>query len=977
MKEVLSAAQVETKVLELPRRASMTGQSAQKMQMRMLDLVAVSTALLIVLIAFAAPAIAQNAVPFTNQPLVPDAIAPGGAGFTLTVNGTGFVSTSVVNWNGKPRATTYVSNHQLTAAILSSDITTASTAAVTVVSPSPGGGTSSPVFFPIHIPSAVAAFSTADYGVEASPLRASTGDFNGDGNVDLAVSDNGGAAVSILLGNGDGTFQSPTEYAIDGYPVSAVVGDFNGNGKLDLAVPYNISGKGGLAILLGNGNGTFQSGASYTTACDATTTGITADFNRDGNLDLLILGGGCGNTISVWLGNGNGTFQPPVNYTVGVAAIEAAAGDFNGDGFLDIAVANAASSTVSVLLGNGDGTFQPAVSYATPSGPQGVSIADLNGDGKLDLIIPNSTSVSVLLGNGDGTFAGHIDYPVAGGCLRSRVGDFNEDGKLDVVVTTPAPAVELLLGNGDGSFQPAFSVPTTGVPIGPEDVVVADFNRDGRLDVAIPGAGVWTTAVMLQAAPVQNLSTSTTLASSVNPSVYGQAITVTAQVTASSGTPTGVVLFSGSPYQFNPGFLTNGQTAEGLSPAIGTYSITAAYQGITGFNPSTSAALIQVVNKGSTTTSLTSSPNPALIKQSVTLSATVTPQFGAYYPTGSVTFYSGQQSLGTATLSSGRATLTTSFASTGTYSITAQYAGDPNFYGSTSPSLSEEILASTTTTLASSLNPSIFGQAVTFTATVTSSYGTPPNGETVTFKQGSTVLGTATLSSGSASFSTSTLAVGTKSVTAVYAGDSYFDTSTSKAVSQVVDKATTTTALVSSQNPSGYNQSVTLTATVTPQFGGTPSGNLTFKNGTTTLKIATVTGGVATYTTTTLAVGTESITAEYNGNGSFLTSTSGTLNQVVNPATTTTTLVSSVNPSNSGQSVTFTATLVSQFGGPSVKGTVTFMDGTTFLNTVTLDTGKARYTTSTLASGTHNITATYNGGTDWDTSSAALTQTVD
>jgi hypothetical protein len=934
------------------------------------------TGLLTVLIISAAPATAQNPVPFIDQPLVPDATAPGGAGFTLTVNGAGFVATSIVNWNGSPRATTYVSSHRLTATILASDIIAASTSSVTVVSPSPEGGASNPVYFPIHIPTAVAAFSTTDYGVEPSPFRAATGDFNGDGNVDLVVA---GAAVSILLGNGDGTFQNPPEYAIDGYPIQAVVGDFNGDGKLDLAAPYNISGTGGLAILLGNGNGTFQPAISHSSSCEEGAGGLTADFNRDGNLDLVTINvgtGGCANTIAIQLGNGNGTFQPSVNYTVGSSAVEAAAGDFNGDGFLDIAVANSGSNTVSILLGNGDGTFQPAVSYATASGPQGVNIADLNGDGKLDLIVPNSTSVSVLLGNGDGTFASHRDYPVTGGCLRSKVGDFNEDGNLDVVVTTPAPAVYLLLGNGDGSFQAAFSVPTTGVPLAPEDVVVADFNRDGRLDVAVPGAGVWTTAVMLQAAPVQNLSTTTTLVSSVNPSVYGQSITVTAQVIASSGTPTGVVLFSGSPYQFNPGFLTNGQTAQGLSPAVGTYSITAAYQGITGFDPGTSAPLNQVVNRVSTTTSLTSSPNPGLIKQSVTLTATVTPQFGVYYPSGSVTFYSGQQSVGTATLSGGKATLITSFASGGTYSLSAQYGGDSNNIGSTSSVLSEAILASTTTTLVSSLNPSVFSQVVIFTATVTSSSGTPPNGEAVTFKKGSTVLGTGTLSGGSASFSTSSLAVGTNSVTAVYAGDSTFATSTSKALSQVVDKATTTTAIVSSQNPSGYNQSVTITATVTPQFGGTPSGNLTFKNGTTTLKVATVTNGVATYTTTTFAVGTQSITAEYNGNASFLTSTSATLKQVVNPATTTTTLVSSVNPSDFGKSVTFTATLASQFGGSSVKGTVTFMDGTTLLKTVTLDAGKATYTTSTLAVGTHNITATYNGGTDWDTSSAALTQTV-
>jgi hypothetical protein len=296
--------------------------------------------------------------------------------------------------------------------------------------------------------------------------------------------------------------------------------------------------------------------------------------------------------------------------------------------------------------------------------------------------------------------------------------------------------------------------------------------------------------------------------------------------------------------------------------------------------------------------------------------------------------------------------------------------------GSTSQVFSQVITAATTTTLTSLLNPSFYGQSVTFTATVTSSGGTPPNGEIVTFEEGSTVLGTATLSGGSAIFSYSTLGVGTRIVKAVYSGDPSFTTSTSKSLDQVVNKATTTTTLASSQNPSAFNQSVTFTSTVTPQFSGTPTGNMTFKNGTVTLKGGVaLSGGVATYTTTKLAVGTGSITAEYAGSTSFLSSTSPAVDQVVSPATTTTTLTSSLNPSNYGQSVTFTATLTAQFGG-TVTGSVNFMDGTTLLKTVNLGAGKATYKTSTLATGTHNITAAYNGSTDYSTSSASLTQTV-
>jgi len=284
--------------------------------------------------------------------------------------------------------------------------------------------------------------------------------------------------------------------------------------------------------------------------------------------------------------------------------------------------------------------------------------------------------------------------------------------------------------------------------------------------------------------------------------------------------------------------------------------------------------------------------------------------------------------------------------------------------------------AATTTTLTSSPNPSTYGQAVSFTAAVTSKLGALPDGETVTFKEGTTVLGTGTLSGGSASLTTSTLKVGTNSITAVYAGGSNFASSKSNAVKQVVEKATTTTALASSQNPSNFGQSVTFTATVAPQFSGTLTGTMTFNNGSTKLGTVSLSGGVASYTTTKLAVGTETITAAYNGSSSFTTSTSNALSQAVNQANTTTTLVSSLNPSTYKQAVTFTATVAPQFSS-TVTGTVTFYDGATALETKSLSGGKAKYTTAKLTSGGHSIKATYNGSTDFTgSSSAPLTQTV-
>lgn len=189
--------------------------------------------------------------------------------------------------------------------------------------------------------------------------------------------------------------------------------------------------------------------------------------------------------------------------------------------------------------------------------------------------------------------------------------------------------------------------------------------------------------------------------------------------------------------------------------------------------------------------------------------------------------------------------------------------------------------AKTTTTLTSSPNPSTYGQAVVFTATVSSALGAPPDGEPVSFMKGQTVLGTGTLSGGSASFMTSALKVGTNSIAAVYAGDSNFTGSKSKAVKQVVEKATTTTSLTSSLNPSQVGQSVTFTATVTPQFSGTVTGKVTFYDGATKLKIVTLSGGVAEFTTSKLTAGAHTITATYKGNTDFGGS-STSLTQTVN-----------------------------------------------------------------------------------------------
>ncbi len=444
-------------------------------------------------------AITASPVPLISQPLFPDAMRPGGTGFTLTVDGTGFVSGSVVNWNGSARGTTFVSRSRLTANIFSSDIAKPGSASVKVVNP--GGDTSNVVFFEVTIPtSSIVLSSPLDFG--AGPGSVVTGDFNGDGKLDLVVSNSDGGSISVLLGNGDGTFQVAASYGAGSSPISIAVGDFNGDGKVDLAVANY--GTNYASVLLGNGDGTFKGAVSYGAGSYPVSVAV-GDFNGDGKPDLVVANQDS-NDVSVLLGNGDGTFQASVNYRAGSLLDSVVVGDFNGDGRLDLAVANYGSNNVSVLLGNGDGTFQAPVNYRAGLGPDSVTTGDFNGDGKLDLLVANNCgssgscvngSISVLLGNGDGTFRTAVNYGVGTNPGSMAGGDFNGDRKLDVAVANfSAGKVSMLLGNGDGTFQ---TVLNFGAGFEPSSIAVGDFNGDGRLDLAVAITGTDAVSILLQA----------------------------------------------------------------------------------------------------------------------------------------------------------------------------------------------------------------------------------------------------------------------------------------------------------------------------------------------------------------------------------------------------------------------------------------------------------------------------------------------
>lgn len=834
-------------------------------------------------------------------------------------------------------------------------------------------------------------------------------DVNGDGKPDLVVADSsicdgdcGDGVVGILLGNGDGTFQPAVVYdGGPGYAVGVAVADVNGDGKLDLVVANQA-----VAVLLGNGDGTFQPGVAYGLAGDAPVepnSVVVADVNGDGKPDLLVSLYGA--QVDVLLGNGDGTFQPAVVYGPGCCGQGSlAVADVNGDGKPDLIVTAGNSDAVGIMLGNGDGTFQAQVNYDSGGVvPTSVAVADVNGDGKPDLLVANEASAwvngfssgpgsaSVLLGNGDGTFQSAVVYPSPGPNYRSiAVADVNGDGKLDLLLAgclNPTAwycggytdgSLALHIGNGDGTFQPAVLFDSGGV--GPISIAVADLNHDGRPDVAMANwAGsngdyyIGTIGVLLNTG-ASRTSTTTSVASALNPSSYGQLVTFTAAVTSTSGTPAGTVIFYDGSTQLGSAALANGIASLSTSSlANGSHPITAGYQGSSGFAPSTSSPLNQMVNPAATTTSLISSVNPAFVHQFITYTATVTSQYGAGV-TGTVAFWDGSTMVATVRPMGNQAAYGTAYMKAGNHSIRAVYSGDGNNVGSYSNLLTEIVEKAshypTETTLTTSGSPSAFGQPVTFTATVSSNYGTIPDGEAMVFVDGHSEIGTGTTAGGIATFTTSSLTPTKHTIKALYRGDGTFRGSTG-VTQQVVDRYRTATTVVSSLNPSTYGLAVTFTATVTSTGPSTPTGHVMFVG----LGSATLSGGLATLTKTWLNAGTHSISAEYKGDSVDSPSTSSVISQVVNAATTTTAITSSENPSAQGQSVTFTATVTTSTG-VNAAGTVTFTAGTTTLGTVALTSSVAAISTALLPTGATIITATYNGAIDFTGSSASLTQNV-
>ncbi len=353
-----------------------------------------------------------------------------------------------------------------------------------------------------------------------------TGDLNNDNFQDIVAANFTDGTLSVFLGAGLGTFGTPSTVPVGKGPTWIATGNFNAktntSGIIDLAVANQVDNT--VSILLGNGDGTFAVAPSspLVLPSGASPTAIAVgDFNKDGFADLAVVNM-TANTVSIFLGNGDGTFKTPTTVVTGSAPTSIVAEAFNpsNPSLIDLAVTNSVDNTLEIFIGNGDGTFQKGVTYATGVTPVYVASADVNVDGNLDLVVADSgaatasntvgNSVSVFLGNGDGTFilpgGTRMDFPAGTNPTSIAIADYNQDGLLDLAVTaTGDNSFALLLGAGGGAFNSPIEVP---VGTTPDSVATADFNGDGLPDLAISNFGSNSVSVILDSSSLIGLLSS-------------------------------------------------------------------------------------------------------------------------------------------------------------------------------------------------------------------------------------------------------------------------------------------------------------------------------------------------------------------------------------------------------------------------------------------------------------------------------------
>lgn len=339
-----------------------------------------------------------------------------------------------------------------------------------------------------------AAFSTArSFPVGQAPASVALGEFNLDGNADLVIANSGSRTVTILSGDGEGSFHQSQEMYVGQTPAAVLTADFNGDGKSDIAVA--LKGENSVTIILGNGDGSFRPPLSYAVGSSPVALAVS-DLNSDRIPDLIVANQDS-NTISILSGVGDGTFLPSLTLATEVSPVAVAVADFNRDGRRDIAVASSVRGSIAVHLALEDGTyFQPIVS-AAGMGACSLLPLDVNNDKILDMVVANrdTGTVSVLLGGGNGAFYNRTEYQTGPGPTAVAAADLNGDLRIDLaVVNTGSSTVSILHGNGNGTFKTAVSFGAEPAPAG---ILIYDFNRDAKKDLAIATSSMNVLALFL------------------------------------------------------------------------------------------------------------------------------------------------------------------------------------------------------------------------------------------------------------------------------------------------------------------------------------------------------------------------------------------------------------------------------------------------------------------------------------------------
>jgi len=817
-------------------------------------------------------------------------------------------------------------------------------------------------------------------GVE--PVSVAVGDFNGDGFPDLAVANYGSNTVTILLGNGNGTFTQAvySPVTVGNGPVSVVVGDFNGDGIPDLAVANQASNT--VTILLGNGNGTFTQATYSPVTVDYNPVSlVVGDFNGDGIEDLAVVNNVSlvysGSTVTVLLGNGNGIFTKAVNSPVatGFSPTSISVGDFNGDGILDIAMVNAdlvvvnGSPIVCILLGNGNGTFTQAVySQATTVSPSSITVGDFNGDGILDLAVVSDVSygtMAILLGNGNGSFTqAPVSVATVGlNPISVAVGDFNGDGIPDIAVANDYydGTVTILLGNGNGTFTQAPNSPVS-LFLAPQSLAVGNFNGDGISDLAVAFFAS------------NNANADGTMAVQLSQLAH--------QVEA---------------------------VGQSISPVgTGTHQVEASYPGDSNYASSVSTATGLTAQPGITTLMLSANPTSSTFGQQVVLTATLSPYSGSNGE--SVTFYSGTTSIGVGTLASGVATLNTTSLALATSSLKAVYGGDTNLSASTSNTLSFKV-SPTAPTITFTVPNHTYGDAPFAVSATSNSSGAITysvvsgpatiSGSTVTLSGAGTVVllaSQAAAGSYAAGTQTATFTVAGQvpSITFTVPNHTYGDAPFTVLATSNSTGAVTYSVVSGPATISGSTVTLTSAGSVVLQASQVAAGNYTAGTQTATVTIAkesqtitfnapassvnygvapitlsasassglalafNVVSGPGTISGSTLTItgaGTVVVAANQAGNSNYAVSTQVTQSIVVNQASQTITFTAPTSPVTYGVSpITLVATggasgnavVYSVVSGPgSVSGSTLTITGAGMVVVAANQVGNANYAAAT------------------------------